>query len=650
MMDVFAGLVILDRAPIPHGVEDRIVNALPARRTGAVSVSRCEHALFARQMPSPSGVPKTGVRSRDNGDNGHFLFAAAARLDNREELGSAFGIDGGMLGHLSDATLVRRVFESRGDAGLATILGAFAFAHWDEDACRLTLGRDCLGNATLFYCIRPQFVAFATTLNGLLALPRVPREIDEVLLGHFVALNLRESRGTLYRGIERVPSRTRVTIDSAGARLSRYWSPNLQDRPLYSNELDYVERARELLDQAVTAAMRDTPRAALLLSGGLDSTAIAATCARLGFADRIECFTGVPPRGVQPNVGQVFYADERSKVEALNRLHPALNVNYVTPPDVHRFDTDAARYFARYGLPVRNAVNLGWFSGINDMIDSKIGTTLIGAAGNLGLTWDGKFSLIELFCAGHFKRFMHELMATARQSGQSVGRTFQNEVAVRMMPDRLYRLYHRFRGRNPDDITRYSMLNTEFAADHGLAARWQSQGHDPYFGTRGTNGAKFRALYLFDHNQLGRDAFTLDAKASGRSILDPHADRRLLEFALAVPERLYRQNGVPRSFARRVLADRLPPEILNERRRGEQAPRWFRTLDARREDIARDIDRIEASPLARRMLDVPRMKRLMADWPKDESAAQARKKEYRFALARGVHAGLFIRWVEGGNA
>ena len=80
-----------------------------------------------------------------------------------------------------------------------------------------------------------------------------------------------------------------------------------------------------------------------------------------------------------------------------------------------------------------------------------------------------------------------------------------------------------------------------------------------------------------------------------------------------------------------------------------KAPTWFRGLDARRHQIAMDIERIEASPLASRLVDVPRLKRLITQWPKDEHAAEKRMSEYRFALARGVHVGRFVRWVEGGN-
>ena len=135
----------------------------------------------------------------------------------------------------------------------------------------------------------------------------------------------------------------------------------------------------------------------------------------------------------------------------------------------------------------------------------------------------------------------------------------------------------------------------------------------------------------------------------GCELRDPHADRRLLEFALAVPEPMYRRNGVPRSFARQVLADRLPREIVDERRRGMNRPTWFRTLEARRANIARDIERLEASPLACRLIDLPRLKRLMAQWPKDEQRRRTPPGDYRLALARGIHVGRFIRWVEGDN-
>src|SRR5262249_58230224 len=122
----------------------------------------------------------------------------------------------------------------------------------------------------------------------------VRREIDEVELANFLALNHAAERRTFYRGIDRVPSRSLVTIDAAGVRQRKYWQPNLDGAP-WAREEDYVERARELLDVAVASATRDTPHVTIGTTGGLHSSAIAATVARLGRAGSITGVTVVPP-------------------------------------------------------------------------------------------------------------------------------------------------------------------------------------------------------------------------------------------------------------------------------------------------------------------------------------------------------------------
>src|SRR5260370_24046450 len=104
----------------------------------------------------------------------------------------------------------------------------------------------------------------------LRSVPGGPGEIDERALANFLAVNLgADPRRTFYRGIERVPSRTLVTIDPGGVRERKYWAPDLDAPPPYARDEDYIERARELLDQAVAAALRDTPDIAIAASGGL---------------------------------------------------------------------------------------------------------------------------------------------------------------------------------------------------------------------------------------------------------------------------------------------------------------------------------------------------------------------------------------------
>ncbi len=647
-MAAFAGIVTFDGAPGDKISDRQIGAALTGIRNGQIRVHRNDGALLAER----GDVPARGAAARLVLDAGRRnLFAALASLDNREELRVQLGIAPSELAGLSDGDIVLRMFERWGEAGIARCLGAFCFAHWNAAERRLILGRDCLGRRALFFYRGRDFVAFATTLRALQALPGVPCELDDIVLAKFLALNLNESRRTFYRGLERVAGRTMVTIDRIGIAHRHYWSPELDAPPPYNRKQDYIERARELLDQSVEAAIADTPRVAISASGGLDSSAIAATAARLGRAERITCYTLVPQAGTQLDVGPQVYWDETDKMQALKRMHPGLEINFIAPDRPHPYEEDATRYFARSTLPSLNPSNLGWFNNLYDAAMAAGHSVLLnGNRGNLGLTWRGSLSLVALLRAGRWGGFARELPALARESGRSLPRTFASEALKPGGPAWMQSLLYRLFVGDPRSVAHYSALNPEFIAQSDLVRIWQAEGFvEPWFRATGRDAARFRARYLFDRNQFSRDSYAMMAEQQGFEAREPHGDRRLLEFLLKVPEPMYRENGIPRSFARAVLADRLPPEILNERRSGAQSGLWFGRLDARRGEIAAEIEHLEASPLARRLLDLPRLKKLMAEWPKDNHAAEPRQRDFHLALDRGIHVGRFIRWVEGGN-
>ncbi len=646
-MSAYAGIVAFDGRAVDRGLEERAASVLSALQKGRTVISRLESATFVERIPPGQANSASTAADRDR----RILFAASVRLDNRQDLARALGLVSTELAQTSDATLLQRMFERRADAGVAQCLGAFTFVHWDGAARRLTLGRDCLGNRPLFYHVGAEFICFATTLGALFALPGVPRAIDEIALANFIAVNLNESARTFYRGIERVPSRSLVSIDNTGVQRRYYWAPDLEAPPPYRRDEDYIERGRELFDLAVVAATRDTPCVAIATSGGLDSTAIAATVARQGTAERITCFCMVPPPGTNIEVGPFRYVDERDKVEALARLHPTLDVQFVVPTIDHPKAGDDTWYFVRANLPSLTALGLGSAPELAEAV-ARGGhqALLIGNRGNFGLTWSGDLSLLELFRARRWIAFARDLHATARQTNRSLPRTFARDIILPTAPSGLQRLINRLRGRDPDSVAAHSALNPAFVADAGLAQQWRAQRFDPWFGPYDSNPRRWRAYRLFDFNQYSRDIGGLAEEMFGYEPRDPHGDRRLLEFALSVPEPMYHRRGIQRWFARQVFADRLPRAILDERRRGANNPTWFRSLSAVRPQLAAEIERLEASPLASRLLDLPRLKRLTADWPDNDNEAEKRRGEYRAALRRGVHVGRFIRWVEGGNA
>jgi len=645
-MATFAGIVAFHGGSDDPQVEALLRTALAPPHRDRAQVRRRGGAVFAQGVaaaPGPSGSCDT--------NNNRWLFAASARLDNRADLQNALGIAPATAGTCSDEQLILRMIERWGADAIARCLGAFAFALWDDDARRLTFGRDCLGGRPLFFHRGADFVAFASTLPGLLGLPGVPRAIDDVTLANFMIVNVKEPRRTFYRGIERVPSRTLVIHDRIAVTHRHYWTPDLEGPAPCRRDEDYIERARELLDQAVAASIAGTPDVAIATSGGLDSSAVAATAARLGGPRRIDCFSIVLPPGTQIDVGPGRYADERDKVEALGRMYRGLGIRCLAPEALHPFERDDTRYFANGGMPALAPSILGTQGFLRDAVHAGgYGALLTGNLGNYGLSWSGRFSLLELLRAGAPSAFLRELRAVSRQSGRSPLRAFAGDVVLPSVPTPVGRAIARLRGRKLDGSSISRALNPGFIADLDLPRLWRAQGFDPWFGVGGSHVRRHRSHQLFDNNQFARDANATSAEVSGYDIRDPLGDRRLAEFLLQVPEPMYRRDGLPRSFARAVLADRLPREILDETRRGAQAVTWYRRLDARRQDIAADLEQLEASPLARRMIDLPHLRQLMARWPANEQAAAPRRTDYAITLSRGLHIGRFIRWVETGSA
>ncbi len=312
-MAAFAGIVYFNDEFANTPAENNLTKAV-AGKNGQVVVHRLGRAIFVQRAEDSirGGLGRSPMRNGgvDKALSDKQLFVASARLDNRRDLADALAISPAALTGISDADLIQGMSRRWGDGGIARCLGAFVFAQWDAQTRCLTLGRDCLGRRALFFHRGRGFVAFATTFTGLLALPNVPRRLDENVLANFLTFNLIERRRTFYRDIERVSSRTLVAIGQDRLAHRQYWSPNLNAPPPYRRDEDYVERARELFDQAVAAAMADTPRFAIAASGGLDSSAVAATVARLSTGQRIACYTIVPPPGTQIDVGSHRYLDE----------------------------------------------------------------------------------------------------------------------------------------------------------------------------------------------------------------------------------------------------------------------------------------------------------------------------------------------------
>lgn len=168
---------------------------------------------------------------------------------------------------------------------LSHFVGMFALALFDRDTDTLTLARDRLGKKPLYLVDRPEGLAFSSEVRALLATGHASRRLDPLGLSLFLARGSARDPHTLLQNVGSLPPGHLLIATRDGVRQTRYWG-----LPQGSPPIDWRERLPELLEDAVRLRLISDRPHGVFLSGGVDSTAIAALAAR-HVKDQLDTFT-----------------------------------------------------------------------------------------------------------------------------------------------------------------------------------------------------------------------------------------------------------------------------------------------------------------------------------------------------------------------
>ena len=574
------------------------------------------------------------------GGGGRFVLVCDGRLDNRDAMIEALNLSPGSANTVPDGALLLAALERWGEAALKRFTGEFALAFWDAAERRLLLARDPLGRRSLYVHYGQGFVAFATTLPALMCLPGVPRRLNEERLAGFLVLNFQFTEETLYRDLCRLPPATAVIIGPQGRRQERYWSFDPRRRVRLGGDDDYVDAMREHLDRAAACCLRAQRPVAAQMSGGLDSSAVAATAARQLAPDPLLALTAVPPPDLTlPDPPPRWYADETPYVRAIARMHPNMDLRLISSTAVHPLENDPVPVFEAGGLPSFGMMNVGWFAPLVESArQAGASVMLTGGAGNAAWSWHGLQTLRDLFRQGRWIRLMRELDATGKDRGGAAGLAFER-VLKPMLPAWLPRTVRRWRRGHAQPWSQLAAINPQFAGDTGL----NRNGGQRLF--PGDSRPHWQIRLDMLTSIIGSDGRVSMRALTGMDVRDPLADLRLVEFCLSIPAEQFLRGGVTRWLTRRALADRLPASVIDNSRLGQQNPEWFVRLTARHPQMLEELAQLERSALARRVLDLPRLSRILRNWPEDTCD----EVTYHRLLPRALHIGRFLLWQESGE-
>ncbi len=230
-------------------------------------------------------VDVAGGHQPMSNENGALWITFNGEIYNHLALRPALEEAGHRYRSHSDTETILHAYEEHGVDCLSLLRGMFAFAIWDAGRQRLFCARDRLGIKPFYYYWDGRLLAFASEIKALLEHPAISPALEEDLLPDMLAFGYASGDHTLFQNIRKLMPGHRMLLDMGSSRpelkCERYWDIPMGDGALQErDEQEWISETRRRLEESVQLhRMSDVPLG-VFLSGGLDSSAIAALTQR----------------------------------------------------------------------------------------------------------------------------------------------------------------------------------------------------------------------------------------------------------------------------------------------------------------------------------------------------------------------------------
>jgi len=491
---------------------------------------------------------------------------------NHAELRKGLEAKGHQYSTRTDAESLVHLYEEEGDELVHKLRGQAAFAIWDGNRKRLLLVRDRLGIKPLYYAEVGGRLIFASEVKALLASGLVEPRLNYEALPEFLAIGYNPDATTLYAGVSKLAPGHKLVWQNGKVTIEQYWDLRYPPEPLDISEEEAVERFMSLLSDCVKMRLMSDVPLGMLLSGGLDSSAIAAMMTRLG-VQMIKTFSvGFAER----EYSEFDYA--REVAQSLGTEHHEIVI------EPQAFFDELPKLIYHEDEPIR------WPSSVPGYFVSKLASEHVKVV----LTGEGSDELL-----GGYSKFWASVQnyRMALSVGRLLPQALRSRVFSRLawhlpVPIKIRKLlWHSFlcRTNRPEDLI-YDNFCGLFNKDlqnellvPAVSRRLTSL--DPWAGTlkhfNGNNASTLldRMLYTDIKTSLvellmRQDQISMRTSIEGRV---PFLDHELVEFCALLPPRLKVNGKVGKHLLRRAMAKLLPESVLTRKKMGFPVPLrvWF---------------------------------------------------------------------------
>jgi asparagine synthase (glutamine-hydrolysing) len=555
-MSALAGMVRFDGGPADATTVARMIDVVEHRGPDFCDLHIEGAIAFAyrwRRTGPSQPIDKQPARDRE----AQTVIVLDGRLDNRPELTGELGLRDEDL--LSDAAIVLAAYRRWGGEVVARLLGDFAFAIWDGRERRLTLARDPRGIRSLCYAVIGGAIAFATEARQLLRVGRVDGGPNMGFLGERLSGLVSHQSDTIFLGVQRLPAAHVLTASPASPidiRLARHWDIDPGRELRYADDAQYAEHLSELYERAVRARLRGVEKAAVLLSGGVDSSSV------VGVASRPEASHPAPAiRAYHHALSAFADADEEPYAVCVARHCgvPVVSVPFQTADVHHYLDTAQRLEDTIPGTPGLSTDILAL-----RMSDDGARVVLTGIGGDewfggaylhsADLLRSGRIvtAARQLWADGHHPDAFHGVAVLAKSCLWAALPPLARRALKALLPERDAAPP----GFNPAFVRSVSLI--ERATPPRVPRRFATLAAETiYAGAMHADG-----IYLWEESARHASTF-------GNELAAPLLDRRIAEFAMALPEAQRWSGAETKRVLRAAMTGKLPDPIRLRRRKSD---------------------------------------------------------------------------------
>lgn len=522
----------------------------------------------------------------------NILISQYARIDNKEELCLSLNLDH----KISSQELILALYQKYGKDFAVHILGDFAIAIWDNTSQELVIAIDIFKTRPVFYYDCEEFFAFSSYVSALHALPEIKRApnltriANQALFDNFYT---DPEFNSYYQDIHYTPGNTVFCIKKDLFKTHNYWKPKITNNLKNKTEDELVKEFNSIFTQAIKARTKVSHPIGVMLSGGLDSSALTAmTCNIFKTENRtLEAFCNVLPLNHKG-----YSRDEREFIDLLKTDN--LNINYMEHATEGPFDDlPGLLNVIEYPLYIsqqyiHKAIN-------NILQEKKVRILLDGVYGEIGPTFPDSTYLSRLLLTFRWVKLIQECRKRAKIKNKNwlnmLFRLTVSPLTPSIIKEKI-RKGHRERTGNIG-----LLLNNDFIKKYStLPKNHKNLRHNIRTPILDRKKSHLDFLNFIQHSQ----PLQCYSEKCGVEILHPYLDRRIIEFCLSLPDDMHTQNGYPRYFIRRTMQN-IMPEIISKRlSKAAFVPDYMERYHADLAQVKKSFDHIKDHPKVKAIINL----------------------------------------------